>query len=48
MSQSDEVYNGERCAVCEERITPTDAERSVPGTGERVHMGCWDATADGA
>lgn len=42
MSRSDEVYNGERCAVCEERFEPDEAERPVPDTGERVHVSCWD------
>jgi hypothetical protein len=41
MSQSDEVYSGERCAVCEERFKPGEDERPVPGTGERVHVNCW-------
>ena len=38
----DEVYDGTRCAICEERIKADEAERGVPATAERVHLSCWD------
>lgn len=42
---SDEVYEGLRCAVCEERFKPGDAQRFLPGTGERIHTAnCEDRT----
>ena len=41
-SVSDEVYDGTRCAICEERFGPGEAERGVPSTAERVHVSCWE------
>jgi len=37
---ADEVYDGTRCAVCEERFHPGEAQLGVPGTAERVHVSC--------
>lgn len=39
---SDEVYDGTRCAICEERFQAGDAEQGVTGTTERVHVACWE------
>ena len=41
MTVSDEVWEGLRCAVCEERFLPGEDQRGVPGTAERVHAACW-------
>lgn len=42
MSKSEEVYDGKRCAVCEELILAVDSVRYLSDTGERVHAACWD------
>jgi hypothetical protein len=46
-TRAEEVYDGLRCAICEERFKPAEAERGVHGTGERVHEKCWDETEAG-
>ena len=48
---SDEVYDGIRCAVCEERFQSGEDQRGVPGTAERAHVACWildDCTGNAA
>jgi hypothetical protein len=39
---SDEVHDGTRCAICEERIKPGEVWQIVPATGESVHVACWE------
>jgi hypothetical protein len=40
-SVADEVQDGIRCAICEERFRSDDKQRQVPQTDERVHVACW-------
>ena len=38
----DEVYDGLRCAVCEERFQPGEDQVDAGLMGERAHAACWD------
>ncbi len=39
---ADEVYDGTRCAVCEQRFKPGEDWWRVPITGECIHVSCWE------
>lgn len=41
MTTADEVAEGARCAVCEERFTDGERVQYLPATGEFVHPACW-------
>ena len=36
-----EVYDGLRCAICEERFKPGDDQKTGGQMGEQIHAACW-------